>query len=298
MFHQSRKRARAAMGATGLLALLFLLAACGSVSPRLLSNSLQDAAPPPTHRGALAGYITTASGTYTAVQVTFYVPTLTQTVDGAKVAYGAEIGAPVPGAALIDGGIYSYLDPTSGTQMNKAYWEFSKDNSGTMTPSLDKTGEFSLTGPGGGVVHPGDQIMVSVKVGTFVNGTGDTFIADIFTVTDVTTGDTYPLVLPGNDFTPDLSAAGCLVMSQASTPTPLANFGSVDMLGCQVTVSNPNVPDFGVDTGTSATSPIGNFRPQAYQMLHLESDNQFHDATSLPYPLDPSGSFRVDWQNS
>lgn len=46
MFHWSQKTTRARMGAISLLVLLFLLAACSSASPTLLSNSLQGAHSP------------------------------------------------------------------------------------------------------------------------------------------------------------------------------------------------------------------------------------------------------------
>src|SRR5215469_10982653 len=181
MFHLSGKTARATLLAIGLLVLLFLLAACGSVSPTLLSNSLQGAHSHDAARNAevtlsdASGYQSTMPGTYTAAEVTFTVPSFQQPTGGPKVAYAAAVGG---GVGIVDAGIYSYLDP-SGTQINQAYWEFYHFGPG---PSV--TQDLALGGGnGGGVVSPGDQI--DAYVSSNYQGSGN----DYFFILDLTTGD-------------------------------------------------------------------------------------------------------------
>ena len=146
-------------------------------------------------------------------------------------------------------------------------------------------------------MSPGDQILVSVST-SYSSASG---VSDSILVTDLTTGDNSAVNLYGNDYMPDRSAAGCLVLSSISPPTPLANFGYVDMHGCQVTVtvSNPNIPEISGDGNSVMSSPIGNLKPQAYQISLLEGDGNFHDATFLPSALGNGGQdFRVTWENS
>lgn len=185
MFHQSRKTARATMGAIGLLALLFLLSTFGSVEPALAASSLHDASPqsyPQTTANLAAGYWATHPGTYTIAAATFTVPPLQKTVDWAKVAYAAAILG--GSGSIIDGGIYSYWDPTLG-QINKAYWEFNSASGWAK-------GEIPLGGGnGGGRVSIGDSISVTVTA----NSKGDTFI-----ITDMKTGDRGYFIIPRRRF--------------------------------------------------------------------------------------------------
>jgi len=284
MFHLSRKMSRATTGAIGLLFLLFLLAVFGSVSPALAAASLQgasshQAASPQVQSDVVAGYETSAAAEYTAAAVSFNVPTLTPTVDGAKVAYAAEIGGTAGGGATIDAGIYSYLDP-SGNQINRAYWEFYNPTSG-----LDKTEEFSLTP--NGVVSPTDQIAVSVRWNT--TG-GHAF--DAFSIMDITTNSSVSYALTGTDYLPDSTGAGCLVLSPIGTfpRLPVADFGTVVMQQC-------NVDRFYLG---GSLNPIGNYGPVASQIVRLDSNGAKVAYTSSPsYPLGNNGQdFSVSWENA
>ena len=270
MFHQSRKTARATMGAAiGLLALLFLLAACGSISPKLLSNSLQGAQSVPNLLSPNdAGYIATSPGTYTAAEVTFTVPTFQQPAGGPKVAYAAVVAG--HSGAVVDGGIYSYLDPTTGAQINKAYWEFYGPGSGlSVTEDLPLSG-----GTGGGVVSPGDQI--DAYVSSNYQGSGD----DYFLIQDLTTGESGSYTLSGNDYIVDGANASCLVLVPATDPQPPADFGTLNVQQCQVSLSE--------GTGASTTSTISNYKPVPITMVN-------GGFGASPGPLGKGGDFSVTW---
>jgi len=269
MIHLSWKMARATMGAIGLLVLLFLLAACGSVSPTLLSNSLLDAQ---SHDAAgnvrsnyIAGYLTSAPGTYKGAEVDFTVPSFPPQMDGGpKVAYAAAV---VGSGSIVDAGIYSYLDP-SGNQINKAYWEFNNHGSGHS-----QTKDLSLTsGNGGGVVSTGDQITVFVNLDS--NGAS-------FSVYDVTTKDSGSYTLPGNNYNIDGLNAGCLVLVPVADPHPLppADFGTVEVQHCRVAL-------------VDQVSTIN-----IYQPLPVDMVNGSFSASPGPL-LSNNGDFSVTWQNS
>jgi len=277
MFYQSRKTARATMGAIGLLVLLFLLAACGSVSPTLAAASLQGAS---SHDAAsqgedtyFAGYLATTPGTYTTAQVDFTVPTLTQPVGGPQVAYAAAIGT--KGGGIIDAGIYSYLD-ASGNQINNAYWEYYSDSSG-----LPQKGEISLQGGGEGAVRPGDQIQVNVGWGP---------IGDVFTIQDFTTFSSGSHTL-GNAPMLDATTAGCIVLIPIGTSVPPADFGTVKMQGCEVASSDK-----------PALSPIGSYQTVAHQIVRQVNGGAVND-TAFPSDLvgvvgSAGQDFSVTWANS
>jgi peptidase A4-like protein len=268
MFHLSRKTARAAMGAIGLLVLLVLLAACGSGSPTLLSNSLQHAASGVSQGPRLAGYLAGAQGTYTDAEVTFTVPSFQQPVGGPKVAYAAMLSG--NSRAIVDAGIYSYLDP-SGNQINKAYWEFNSPITG-----LSQTEELPLSGgSGAGVVSPGDQI--DAYASSNYQGSWD----DYFLIQDLTTGDSGSYTLPGNIV--DASSAGCVVLVPLTNPQPPADFGTVNVQRCQVSLSQGN--------NASTKSTISNFQPIPTNMVN----GGFGASPSSP--IGEGGDFSVTWQN-
>jgi len=270
MFHQSRKTARAAMGAIGLLAVLFLLAACGSLSPKLASSSLLNAQ---SHDAAgnaqtpdFAGYSAVASGTYTGAEVTFTVPSFQQPTGGPKVAYAASVAG---GGAVADAGIYSYLDPT-GAQINKAYWEANDSNTG-----LKQSQDLALGGgTGAGVVSPGDQITVFVTWGP--NGAS-------FTVYDDTTKDRGSSTVSdntGNAYAQEGATAGCGVFVSLTDPQPPADFGTVQIQHCQATNS------------TVGTTTLNAFQTFPSDMV----TGSFGASTSTP--IGNNGHFSVTWQNS
>jgi hypothetical protein len=273
------------MGAIGLLILLFLVTACRSVSPALAASSLQgasshDAASPQVQSDVIAGYETSVPAEYTAATVRFTVPTLTPTVDGAKVAYGAEIGGTAGGGAIIDAGIYSYLDP-SGNQINRAYWEFYSEGS----PGLSNTQPLSLSPDG--VVSPNDQIAVSISWNTSGGHAYDSFF-----IKDITTNSGASYALTGSDYLPDSTSAGCLVLSPmgASPRLPVADFGTVVMQQC-------NVDRFYLGGNLD---PIGNYGPVASQIVRVDSNGAKVAYTSSPtYPLGNNGQdFSVSWENA
>jgi len=279
MFHQSRKRARAAMGAIGLLVLLFLLAACGSVSPALAASSLQAST---SYTPDLAGYLTEDLSDYTAAEVQFTVPSfvdLTNIAPGAKVAYGAWL-RDYQSRISIDAGIYSYKDPATGIQVNQAYWEFYDPS----TPGLTQSEPFSLYSLTTGeemAVGMNDQIFVVVTSNYDASGNG----ADFFSVKDFTTNAYGNFRLPGPDHMLTPHQAGCIVLRARDTAPytyiPMANFGTVTFAGCQAAPSG------------SPPEAISNFQPDTREMA---AGTTLY--TSIPTPLGSDGqSFSVTWQN-
>jgi len=285
MFHLSRKTARATLLAIGLLVLLVLLAACGSVSPKLLSNSLQDAT---SYNPQEAGYLTGLSdldlhgSAFTSAEVQFTVQPLvdlTNIAPGAKVAYGAWL-RDYQSRISLDAGIYSYKDPATGSQVNQAYWEFYDPNHPGLTQS-EPFSLYSLTTGEESAVSKLDQILVVVTSNYDANGNG----ADFFSVTDLTTNAYGNFRLPGPDYMLTPHQAGCIVLrardTAPNTYVPMANFGTVTFTGCQAAPSG------------SPPEALINLQPN-----HIEMAAGTTLYTSIPTPIGNDGqSFSVTWQN-
>src|SRR5262249_50450096 len=158
---------------------------------------------------------------------------------------------------IIDAGIYSYLD-AANHQINKAYWEYYSDSSG-----LPQKGDISLQGGGEGVVHPGDQIQVNVGWGP---------IGDVFTIQDFTTIATGSYTL-GSGPLPDTTTAGCLVLIPIGTSVAPADFGTVNMQGCEV-----------ASTDKPALSPIGSYQTGGHQIVR-QVNGGFVNDTAFPSDL-------------
>jgi len=211
----------------------------------------------PVNTPDTAGYVTTGQpGTYTAAAVSFTVPSLTQTVDGANAEYSAAIGGE---NNMIRVGITSlWTTQFSPPQKNIPFFELDSNTLGPIT------GQLFVFSP---QVQAGDQIYASVD--SNLNGDG---ISDVY-VLDETTGVYSSLLASG---LADGASAGCLVRLH-QPGLPLANFGTVN-LQCGV-----------YEEGTPQMGPIGTYPNFPINMVN-------GGPGAITSDLSPDGlSFDVTW---
>ncbi len=239
----------------------------------------------PVHANALtsdswAGYEARgARGTYTEVNTYFTVPSLAP-IAGTSVAIwagvGSRIGTTYP-RELVQAGIASFVDASTGTQVNQAFWEVYGDG----TTNIEQYFPQSVLS-----VQTGDLIWVYVTSNVGNNG------QDYFIVKDMTTGKSASITLNDPNALTDGAAADCIaedhLNAQNLSPKPLANFGTLTFSSCRV--YDKNKPHQG-------WIPIGN---EQYNKLDMVRGSTTLATTSElspgKYPGD-GNSFTIIWRN-
>lgn len=220
-----------------------------------------------------SGYVANSNrGTYTASMVTFNVPTLQASASGSHVSIWAGIGG--DGASpygLVQAGIDSSLN-SDGSQSNVSWWEFVSN-----TPGEPSYPEEDLPLSKG--LYPGNQIWVYVNSNPNNNG------SDEFYIQNNTTNDYNSYYLYGGSYFSDSASGECVVERPSINGglSPLANFGTESLSGCQLYVN-----------GNSTMEPIANYGGQDMDMVS-NSGSYTLDYTG---PLSNGQDFNVTYQNA
>jgi hypothetical protein len=236
------------------------------------SASPKTAAAPATTREVFnwAGNVATGSrGTYRQAKVEFRVPTISNIQPGHWVSIWAGVGGVVAGGrVLVQAGV-TVKPGSNGKQVNTAWWE--------VVPG------FSQQSLHFAHLHAGDTIIVIVSSNLGNDGKDRFFVED----TSQHTGnvdESGSMVLSG-PFS-DSATGECIVerptlggtLGEGGTLTELANFGTEQMVGCDV-------------GGESTLKSVGAWPHTDYIMI-----NKMKKATTLalPGPLS-AGTFTVKW---
>ncbi len=221
-----------------------------------------------------AGYEADAArGTYTTASIQFNVPTITGSegdVVSIWAGLGGDSGITMP-VTLVQAGIGSMLDQY-GNQINTPFWEVRPSVSHQTMPM--------------GTINTGDTIDVTVASNWLGSG------ADVFSITDETTNDSYTTPpVPYTTVLSDSATAECTVEYPQVGGGTTHHFAEINRPSHTLNIDNCTV---GTNADNSATG-IGNV-PHRYQIIR--DRNSLTEMAAPGLISDDGNSFPVYWYST